>query len=102
MDIGVASKKVSQSNETIGVECVRVISGVSGSEHFQRRNAMGQGGDRGKGPNKTGTQPTGGKKSPSRGSKKPGKGGEGQGSAKSRAAGPKNVAADTTKRSRDK
>jgi hypothetical protein len=63
---------------------------------------MGQGGDRGKGPNKTGTQPTGGKKSPSRGSKKPGKGGEGQGSAKSRAAGPRRVAADTTKRSRDK
>ena len=63
---------------------------------------MAQGGDRGKGPNETGTQPTGRKKTPSRGRKKHGKGGEGQGSAKSRAAGPKRVAADTTKRSRDK
>jgi hypothetical protein len=64
--------------------------------------SMNQGGDRGKGPNETGTQPTGRKKSPSRGSKKGGKGGEGQGSAKSRAAGPKRVAARTTKKSRDK
>jgi len=63
---------------------------------------MGQGGDRGKGPNKTGTQPTGKKTSPARGSKKGGKGGEGQGSAKSRAAGPKKVPARTTKRSGDK
>jgi hypothetical protein len=65
-----------------------------------------QGGDRGKGPNKTGTQPAGGKKSPNPSSKKAGKkagkGGEGQGSAKSRAAGPRRVAARTTKRSRDK
>ena len=63
---------------------------------------MNQGGDRGKGPNKTGTQPTGRKKSPNPPSKKAGKGGEGQGSAKSRAAGPKRVAARTTKKSRDK
>jgi len=70
--------------------------------YFGRRGRMNQGGDRGKGPNETGTQPTGRKKSPSRGSKKAGKGGEGQGSAKSRAAGPRRVAADTTKKSRDK
>ena len=63
---------------------------------------MAQGGDRGKGPNKTGTQPTGGNKTPARGSSKAGKGGEGQGSAKSRAAGPKKVPARTTKRSGDK
>ena len=63
---------------------------------------MGQGGDRGKGPNKTGTQPAGGKKSPNPPSKKAGKKGEGHGSGKSRAAGPKRVAARTTKKSRDK
>jgi hypothetical protein len=63
---------------------------------------MGQGGDRGKGPNKTGTQPTGRKKSPNPPSKKAGKQGEGHGSGKSRAAGPKKVEARTTKRSRDK
>jgi hypothetical protein len=51
---------------------------------------MGQGGDRGKGPNKTGTQPTGRKKSPDPPSKKAGQ------------AGPKKVEARTTKKSRDK
>lgn len=63
-----------------------------------------QGGDRGKGPNKTGTQPTGSKKASAAnpGSRKPGKGGEGQGSGKSRAAGPKRVAARSTKKSGDK
>ncbi len=61
-----------------------------------------QGGDRGKSPNVTGTQPVGRKATPSPGSKKPGKGGEGQGSGKSRAAGPKRVAARSTNKSRDK
>ena len=63
---------------------------------------MAQGGDRGKGPNETGTQPTGRKRSPNTPGRKTGKGVEGQGSAKSRAAAPKKVAARTTKRSRDK
>ena len=64
---------------------------------------MQQGGDRGKGPNKTGTQPAGRKKeSPNPPSRKAGKGGEGQGSGKARQAGPKKVAARTTKKSRDK
>ena len=61
-----------------------------------------QGGDRGKGPNETGTQPTGRKGSANPPSKKGGKSGEGQGSGKSRAAGPKRVAARSTKKSRDK
>ena len=63
---------------------------------------MGQGGDRGKGPNKTGTQPTGRKSSPNPPSQKAGKQGEGLASAKSRAAGPKKTEARTTKKSRDK
>lgn len=61
---------------------------------------MAQGGDRGKGPNKTGTQPVGRKKPVA--NPKAGKGGSGQGSAKSRQAGPKKVAAGTTEKSRDK
>ena len=61
---------------------------------------MGQGGDRGKGPNKTGTQPVGVKKDYP--NPKAGKGASGQGSGKSRQAGPKKVAAKTTKKSRDK
>ena len=59
-----------------------------------------QGGDRGKGPNETGTQPAVRKKDYP--NPKAGKGGSGQGSAKSRQAGPKKVAAETTKKSRDK
>jgi hypothetical protein len=61
---------------------------------------MGQGGDRGKSGNETGTQPAvRGKDYPN---PKAGKGGSGQGSGKSRQGGPKKVAARTTKRSRDK
>ena len=61
---------------------------------------MQQGGDRGKSPNKTGTQPASRKKDYP--NPKAGKGGSGQGSAKSRQAGPKKVAARTTRKSRDK
>ena len=61
-----------------------------------------QGGDRGKGPNQTGTQPAGRKSSDNPPGEEGGKGGEGQGSGKSRAAGPKRVAARSTKKSRDK
>ncbi len=61
---------------------------------------MAQGGDRGKSPNKTGTQPTGKRKDYP--NPKAGKGGSGQGSAKSRQGGPKKVAARTTKKSGDK
>lgn len=61
---------------------------------------MAQGGDRGKGPNETGTQPAGRKKAYP--NPKAGKGGAGQGSAKSRQGGPKRVNAGTTKKSRDK
>jgi hypothetical protein len=61
---------------------------------------MAQGGDRGKSPNETGTQPVGRKKAYP--NPKAGKGGSGQGSAKSRQAGPKKAAARTTKKSRDK
>ena len=58
---------------------------------------MAQGGDRGKGPNETGTQPAGRKKDYP--NPKAGKGGSGQGSAKSRQGGPKKAAARTTKKS---
>ena len=58
-----------------------------------------QGGDRGKGPNETGTQPAVRKKDYP--NPKAGKA-SGQGSGKSRQAGPKKVAARTTKKSRDK
>ena len=61
---------------------------------------MGQGGDRGKGPNETGTQPTVEKKDYP--NPKAGKGASGQGSGKSRQGGPKKVEARTIKRSRDK
>ena len=61
---------------------------------------MRQGGDRGKGPNETGTQPAVRKKDYP--NPKAGKGASGQGSGKSRQGGPKKVAARTTKRSRDK
>ena len=60
---------------------------------------MAQGGDRGKGPNETGTEPVGRKKAAP--NPKAGKA-SGQGSAKSRQAGPKKTAARTTKKSRDK
>ena len=58
---------------------------------------MAQGGDRGKGPNETGTHPAGRKKDYP--NPKAGKGGSGQGSAKSRQGGPKKAAARTTKKS---
>lgn len=61
---------------------------------------MRQGGDRGKSPNQTGTQPAVRKKDYP--NPKAGKGGAGQGSGKSRQGGPKKVAAGTTKKSRDK
>ena len=61
---------------------------------------MGQGGDRGKGPTETGTQPAVRKKDDP--NPKAGKGASGQGSGKSRQGGPKKVEAGTTKRSRDK
>lgn len=61
---------------------------------------MGQGGDRGKGPNETGTQPAVRKKDYP--NPKAGKGASGQGSGKSRQGGPKKVEAGTSKRSRDK
>jgi len=63
---------------------------------------MGQGGDRGKGPNETGTRPAGRKRTANPPSEKAGKTGEGQGSAKSGAAGPKKVPARTTRKSGDK
>ena len=64
---------------------------------------MQQGGDRGKGPNETGTQPKGRtKESSNQPGRKTGKGSAGQGSAKARQASPKKVAARTTKKSRDK
>jgi len=59
-----------------------------------------QGGDRGKSPNETGTQPVTEKKPYP--NPKAGKGDAGQGSAKSRQGGPKKVAARTTKKSGDK
>ena len=58
-----------------------------------------QGGDRGKAPNVTGTQPRGRTESPN---VKGTKGREGQGSAKSRKASPKKVEARTTSKSKDK
>ena len=61
---------------------------------------MGQGGDRGKSANETGTQPAVREKDYPH--PKAGKGASGQGSGKSRQGGPKKVAARTTKRSRDK
>jgi hypothetical protein len=61
---------------------------------------MQQAGDRGKSPNKTGTQSAVRKKDYP--NPKAGKGGSGQGSGKSRQAGPKKVSAGTTKKSRDK
>jgi hypothetical protein len=59
-----------------------------------------QGGDRGKSPNETGTQPATKRKDYP--NPKAGKGASGQGSGKARQGGPKKVAARTTKKSRDK
>lgn len=61
---------------------------------------MQQGGDRGKSPNVTGTQPKGRTQSPA--NEKGTKGREGQGSAKSRKGSPKKVSARTTSKSGDK
>jgi hypothetical protein len=61
---------------------------------------MQQGGDRGKSPNVTGTQPTGRTKDSPK--EKGTKGQAGQGSAKSRKGSPKKVQARTTAKSRDK
>jgi hypothetical protein len=63
---------------------------------------MGQEGDRGKSPNKTGTQPNTKTKSPKPPDKMAEKGGESQRSANTRAESPKKVTARTTKKSRDK
>jgi hypothetical protein len=63
---------------------------------------MGQKGDRGKEPNKTGTQPKSTNKTPERPKRQAGTGIEGQGSAETRAPSPKKVPARTTKKSRDK
>jgi len=64
------------------------------------RRMANQGGDRGKSPNETGTQPATKKKDYP--NPKAGKGASGQGSGKSRQGGPKKTAARTTKKSRDK
>ena len=61
---------------------------------------MQQGGDRGKSPNVTGTQPRRQTQDPE--NQKGTKGREAQGSANSRKASPKKVAARTTSKSRDK
>jgi hypothetical protein len=79
---------------------------------------MQEGGDRGKGPNKTGTQPTGRiRNSPDKPGNQEVKGGAGKGAAKAthaakkaagvktsqtRKAGPKKIAAGTTSKSGDK
>jgi hypothetical protein len=79
---------------------------------------MSEGGDRGKSPNKTGTQPKGRvRENPEKPGSKEVKGGEGKGAAKSvhaakkasgaktsetRKAGPKKIAAGTTTKSGDK
>jgi hypothetical protein len=63
---------------------------------------MNQGGDRGKSPNTTGTQPKRGKEQTFQQAAKPDQGRKGQGSAKSGTPSPKKVTAQTTKKSRDK
>jgi len=63
---------------------------------------MNQGGDRGKSPNTTGTQPKRRNEQTLQQPTKPTQGREGQGSAKSNKPSPKNVSARTTKKSRDK
>lgn len=64
---------------------------------------MQQGGDRGKSPNLTGTQPKPlAKKSPNQSGERAAKRGARQGTGKVAQKGPKKLAARTTKRSRDK
>lgn len=64
---------------------------------------MAQGGDRGKRPNVTGTQPKPKiKKSPNQAAERAVKRGARQGTGKVMQAGPKKVAARSTKRSRDR
>ena len=64
---------------------------------------MAQGGDRGKSPNVTGTQPKPKiKKSPNQAGERAVKRGARQGKGKVMQAGPKKVAARSTKRSRDR
>ena len=63
---------------------------------------MNQGGDRGKSPNVTGTQPKSHKRDSPRRETKGTPGTKGQGSAKSRKASPKKTRARTTAKSRDK
>lgn len=64
---------------------------------------MAQGGDRGKSPNVTGTQPKPKvKKSPNEAGERAVKRGARQGTGKVTQAGPKKVAARSTKRSRDR
>jgi hypothetical protein len=64
---------------------------------------MNQGGDRGKSPNETGTQPKPKtKKSPNQAGERAQKRGARQGTGKVAQAGPKKTAARTTKKSRDK
>jgi len=62
---------------------------------------MNQEGDRGKGPNVTGTQPNRKKKQTFQQPGKPDQGRAGQGSANSRKPSPKKVAARTTSKSKD-
>ena len=63
---------------------------------------MNQGGDRGKAPNETGTQPNVRKKQTPQQPAKPDQGRAGQGSAKSRKPSPKKVTPRRTSKSRDK
>ena len=63
---------------------------------------MNQGGDRGKSPNITGTQPKRTKEQTFQQPTKPDQGRKGQASAKSSKPSPKKVTARTTKKSRDK
>lgn len=64
---------------------------------------MNQGGDRGKGPNVTGTQPKPDiKKSPNQAGERATKRGARQGTGKVTQAGPKKVAARSTRKSRDR
>jgi hypothetical protein len=63
---------------------------------------MNQGGDRGKAPNETGTQPKRGKEQTPQQPKKVDQGRAGQGSTKSRKPSPRKVTARKTSKSRDK
>ena len=63
---------------------------------------MNQGGDRGKAPNETGTQPKGRKKQTPQQPSNPDQGRAGQGSTKSRQPSPKKVTPRRTSKSRDK